>query len=551
MNILQQLRLQELPDLPKILRDIKKLHTIESKKLSSLDAVNNAFPLTANKQLIHFVLNDATNFEPLKVGVLFSGGQASGGHNVIIGLFDAMQKLNGDSRLYGFLNGPDGLIKGEYVELKQNLLKNYLNQGGFDLLGSSRTKIETFEHFELVAKNVKKLDLDGLVIIGGDDSNTNAAFLAEYFLQQNMKTRVVGVPKTIDGDLKNEYIEIPFGFDTASKTYSDIIANIARDALSAKKYYYFVKLMGRSASHITLECALQVHPNFTIIAEEVARNNQTLESLVFDICDLIVERAAQGKDYGVILIPEGLLEFIPEIKTLIIELNHILASDNINAQEIEAMVNKENICEFTKNFLSSESRKCFLSLTTDIQKQLLQIRDPHGNIQVSKIDTERFFIELVESELEKRKVKGFYKGKFSAQGIFCGYEGRSCFPSHFDSRYSYALGHVAALLIAHGLTGYMAAVTNLTKNCDDWQIAGVPLVSLMDMEERKGKLKPVIKKAFVDLNGPLFKSFAEKRDDWILLDDYAYPGPIQFYGPAELTDRLPYTLLHHNEIIHK
>jgi pyrophosphate--fructose-6-phosphate 1-phosphotransferase len=543
MNDLRNLRMQEIPDLPKILRDITNLKVQETKEIKILDVILKLFQGTANKKIVHFVSGKKSEFEPKKIGVLFSGGQAAGGHNVIIGLFDAIMKLNPESRLFGFLNGPDGIIKNEHIELNHNLLSLYLNQGGFDLLGSGRTKIETFEQYEHVADTVKALKLDGLVIIGGDDSNTNAAFLAEYFFLEKIATKVIGVPKTIDGDLKNEYIELTFGFDTASKTYSDIIGNIARDALSAKKYYYFVKLMGREASHITLECALQVHPNFAIISEEVARDQKTLENLIFEISDVIVERASQGKDYGVILIPEGLLEFIPEVKELILELNDILEGDNYKALEMDAMEKDDQKFDFIRSMLSQTSKKCFLSMTRDIQSQLLQIRDPHGNVQVSKIDTERFFVELVDNELKKRKVKGEYKGKFSAQPIFCGYEGRSCFPSHFDSRYCYALGHVAALLIDQGFTGYMAAVQQLEKNCDDWQIAGIPLIGLMHMEDRHGKLKPVIKKTYVDLESPIFKMFAEKREDWILLDDYCYPGPIQFYGPQELTERLTLTLL--------
>lgn len=542
MNLLQKLRMREQPDLPKILTNLSLLTAEEKLEGLELEEIKKLFPNTSNKKIVHFVFGKQLKNTPKKVGVLFSGGQAAGGHNVIIGLFEALKKLHPESQLFGFLSGPGGLVKNAHIELSENLLSHYLNQGGFDLLGSGRTKIETKEQFQHVGNTVKSLNLDGLVIIGGDDSNTNAAYLAEYFIQENIPTKVIGVPKTIDGDLKNEYIEIPFGFDTATKTYSDIIGNIARDALSAKKYYYFIKLMGRSASHVALECALETHPNMALISEEIEREGKTIDDIVMEISDMIAERASQGKDYGVILIPEGLLEFIPEVKVLINELNRTFKDDKLIDIEIDGCQEIKEQLLVIKSYLSESSKKCFSSLTRDIQIQLLGERDPHGNVQVSKIDTERFLIELVAKELKKRKTLSQYSGNFNAQPIFCGYEGRSCFPSVFDCRYCYSLGHVAALLVNAGCSDYMAMVKDLTKNVDDWQIGGVPLLQMMDMELRKGKSTAVIKKALVDLESPLFQLFVEKRDEWVLLDDYQYTGPIQFYGPPELTDRLTLTL---------
>lgn len=495
---LQKLRLKEIPTLPRILEKLNKLTIKALSDLSVSDEIKSFFPNLTQKT-VSFVEGEKGMHQKKRVGVLFSGGQAAGGHNVIIGLFDALKKLHPDSELFGFLGGPSGLIKNQFIQLDKGLLSNYLNQGGFDLLGSGRTKISKEEQFVAVGKNVKELKLDGLVIIGGDDSNTNAAFLAEYFSLKKINTAVIGIPKTIDGDLKTDSIEISFGFDTASKTYSDIIGNIARDAISAKKYYYFVKLMGRTASHITLECAAQVHPNMAIISEEVKQEKKTLRSLIEEICELIRSRASLGLDYGLILIPEGLLEFIHDLS--------------------------------------------YSSLPTHLQTQFLEFRDPHGNLEVSKIDTERFLIELVKIEIDKQKIEGSFKGTFSPQPIFCGYEGRSCFPSLFDAKYTYALGHVASLLIHENLTGYMALVKDLTKNVENWQIGAVPLLSLMHMEMRQGQLRPVIKKAMVDLNGSLFQKFKEKRNEWKLKDDYQFKGPIQFYGPAELTDNLTLTLL--------
>lgn len=511
-SILQRLRSEYKPKLPRSLKDFQNLQIVYGELSEKLN-LKEIFPNTHRKGFIDFKKHDVIpSHDPLRVGVVLSGGQAAGGHNVIAGLFDALKKMNIKSELFGFLDGPIGIIKNVYKSLDAAAIQGYRNQGGFDLIGSGRDKIETPEQFLAAAKTVKDLNLDGLVIIGGDDSNTNAAFLAEYFLNHDIKTHVVGVPKTIDGDLKNEHIEVSFGFDTATKTYAEIIGNILRDSLSAKKYYFFIKLMGRSASHIALECALQTHPNMTLIGEEIAAKERTFKQLTEEICDMIEARSKAGKNYGVVLIPEGVIEFIPEFKILIKELNK-------------------------KGELSPGSKACFESLPKDIQSQLTMDRDPHGNVQVSKIETERLFVDAVRSELKKRKVSGF-----SAQPLFCGYEGRSCMPSNFDTQYCYALGHVAALLIDQGATGYMACVKNLTQPVESWSIAGIPLTSMIHMEERKGKQVTVIKKALVELDSKPFLNFKALREDWKLSDDYQYPGPIQFFGPVELTDAVPQTV---------
>lgn len=541
-SLLQVLRREKKPILPKILRQFTALDIQEEQVELKSSKIKQLFPLTANQKRVRFIVDKETAHKKKRVGIFFSGGQAAGGHNVVIGVFDALKKLNQKSQLFGFLGGPDGLLKNEWIELKENILNHYLNQGGFDLLGSSRTKFESIEQFEKIADTVKDLNLDGLVVIGGDDSNTNAAFLAEYFAQEKIKTKVVGVPKTIDGDLKNDLIEISFGFDTACKTYAEIVSSISRDALSAKKYYFFIKLMGRSASHVTLECALQVHPNMVLISEEIKKKQKSAQDIVNDITDMIVERAAQGKDYGVILIPEGLLESVEEIGCLILELNAILKGEKLEILEMETMECKEDKKVFIRSLLSSNSKGCFDSLTEEVQLQLIQIRDPHGNVQLSKIATEQFLIDLIKKELIKRKKAGHYKGSFNPQAIFCGYEGRCCFPSLFDSRYCYSLGHTAALLIDKEITGCMAIVQKLAQNVDDWQVAGVPLVSFMHMEERGGVTKALIQKTFVELNSPLFKLFEKQRDNWLLLDDYRYVGPIQFFGPQELTDQITLTV---------
>ena len=534
-----------IPKLPKILQGLAKLRAVPAESSAgnkSTDELAKIFPSTHKLPLLKFAPAEALVHQPLRVGVVLSGGQAAGGHNVITGIFDALKSFNSASRVFGFLNGPAGIIENKYIEITKDRLDLYRNQGGFDMIGSGRTKIETLEQFQASENNVKALDLDGLVVIGGDDSNTNAALLAEYFIKQNCKTKVIGVPKTIDGDLKNEFIETSFGFDTACKTYSEIIGNVLRDSLSAGKYYFFIKLMGRSASHIALECALQTHTNMTLIGEEVEAKRQTLNDITNAISDMICERADQGKDYGVVLIPEGIIEFIPECKTLIGELNAQLVADKPHLAKIESLSNTAEKTAYMQSQLTPGSAACMKSLPLDVQAQLLLDRDPHGNVQVSKIESDRLFMETVKKELKSRQKAGKYRGKFSGQPLFCGYEGRSCLPSNFDAQYCYALGYVAALLIDTGVTGYMSCVQQLTRPVEEWQIGGIPLVSMMNLEQRKGKLKPVIRKALVDLQGRPFALFEENREKWKLADDYRYPGPIQFFGPAEVTEAVTYTL---------
>jgi pyrophosphate--fructose-6-phosphate 1-phosphotransferase len=471
-------------------------------------------------------LNRERTATPLRVGVVLSGGQAPGGNNVIAGLFDTIKKIHPDSTLIGFYDGPNGLIENKTCEITATLLKSYRNQGGFDILGSGRIKIETQEQLASAEQTVTTLGLNGLVIVGGDDSNTNAAFLAEYFKKQQVPIMVVGVPKTIDGDLRNEYIEISFGFDSACKVYSESIGNVCKDALSSKKYYFFVKLMGRSASHITLECALKTQPNQAFIGEEIAASQLSLKDVVQEMVSMIINRSALGKDYGVILIPEGLIEFIPEIKVMLQELSSALVNGELNL-----------------DLISKESAACFKSLPKAIQDQLLLDRDPHGNIQVSKIETERLFIELVQNELKKQRDQGFYKGKFNAQPLFFGYEGRSGLPSNFDCDYTYTLGCAAAHLLNNQATGYMVCVKNLSRPHTEWEALGVPIYTMLHLEQRGNKTKAVIKKTLVDLSSDCFKDFQSKRKHWLTEDVYLSPGPIQFFGPSKFTDSRPLAIL--------
>lgn len=541
-SLLQKLRAQYQPKLPDCLQDFTLLTaTPKQDKMTINSQIAAVFPHLQGKGLIQFTKGSVNTHAPKRVGVIFSGGQAAGGHNVISGLFDALKLLNPNSRLFGFKDGPKGIIENKAVELTTALIAPYRNQGGFDLIGSGRTKIETPEQFQAAEATVKMMQLDGLVIIGGDDSNTNAAMLAEYFETHKCPVSVVGVPKTIDGDLKNEDIEISFGFDTACKTYSEIIGNIMRDSISAKKYYYFIKLMGRSASHIALECALQTHPNITLIGEEIAAQKKTVAQITHEICDTICARATQGQHYGIILIPEGIIEFIPEFKQLIGELNVLLANDKPHPAKLSTL-NLYDQVTYIHQHLSSLSQHCFHDLPKEFQAQLLLDRDPHGNVQVSKIETERLFMELVRAELKERKSNGSYLGSFNTQSLFCGYEGRSAFPSNFDAQYCYTLGHVAALLIDSHATGYICCVQDLHKPVEEWQICARNLVTMMTAEKRHGKEKTVIKKALVELNGKPFQLFQELRQQWLLKDDYCYPGPIQFYGPEEITAAITKTL---------
>ncbi|MDR0330131.1 MAG: diphosphate--fructose-6-phosphate 1-phosphotransferase [Chitinispirillales bacterium] len=468
-----------------------------------------------------------------KVGVILSGGQAPGGHNVIAGLYDGLRRINAASELYGFLGGPSGLTDNKHIRFDDAFIDDYRNTGGFDIIGSGRTKLEKEEQFDKVIENCKILGITALVIIGGDDSNTNACMLAEYCAKKEAGLLVVGCPKTIDGDLKNEWIEASFGFDTATKVYSELIGNIQRDANSAKKYWHFIKLMGRSASHIALECALKTHPNVALISEEVAEKKMTLRQIIENIATVVKKRASDGKNFGVVLVPEGLIEFVPEMKKLIAELNDLLAA---NSEFFDSLANDDEKLQFVNSKFTPETSKAFSSLPLGIQRQLLADRDPHGNVQVSRIETEKLLIEMVEELLKEWKGSGEYKGKFSAVNHFFGYEGRCAAPSNFDADYCYSLGYTASSLIGAGLTGYISSVRNLTKSANWWIAGGIPLTMMMNLEHRHGKEKPVIRKALVELKGKPFHKFAAHRDAWALTDDYQYPGPIQYFGPTEVCD---------------
>ena len=498
------------------------------------------FPNTYGMPLISFEAGEAQANPVVGVGVILSGGQAPGGHNVISGLFDGLKALNPNNKLYGFLGGPSGLVDHSYIELTESIVKEYRNTGGFDIIGSGRTKLEEDAQYDKGEEICKKLGINAIVVIGGDDSNTNACVLAEYYKQKNTGIQVIGCPKTIDGDLKNEMIETSFGFDTACKVYSELIGNIQRDANSAKKYWHFIRLMGRSASHITLECALQSQPNICIVSEEVEAKNMTLKDVVEEITSVIVNRASFGLNFGTILIPEGLIEFIPAMKKLISELNDLLAhNDDFNALETD-----DEKRQYVKGMLSVESRDVYNSLPKGIAKQLTLDRDPHGNVQVSLIETEKLLIEMVAKRLAQLKAEGKYKGKFSAINHFFGYEGRCAIPSNFDADYTYSLGYTASVLISAGKTGYMSSVRNLTAPAAEWIAGGVPITMMMNMERRHGKMKPVIQKALVLLDGAPFQYFAKHRVDWAdEKQSYVYPGPVQYYGPSEVCDQPTRTLL--------
>lgn len=544
LSLLERYRLSYQPDLPAILQKINHLVPKKADRgLTPIDpAILTQFPQLASQPLLTFEKGDGAQSVPLKVGVVFSGGQAPGGHNVISGLFDALKQIHSESELIGFLNGPQGIIKNQSIPLTEDKIAPYRNLGGFDLIGSGRTKIESQDQFLAAEQTIKSHGLDGLLIIGGDDSNTNAAFLAEFCKGRGLDTSIVGVPKTIDGDLRNDYIELPFGFDTASKIYAEGIGNLAKDALSAKKYYFFIKMMGRSASHLTLECALQTKINLAFIGEEVAHRKQSLKAVIGEIADLICERAEQGKDYGIILIPEGLIEFIPECQGLIDELNRLSIPN-------QPLLSPEERSEVISQHLSLPNAQLLMNLPSAIRQQLLLERDPHGNIQLSKIETERLLIALVEKELILRKDQGGYKGKFNPQPLFFGYEGRSALPTNFDANYCYALGHIAALLIRHKATGYMACLKNLAHPVATWQPIGAPILEMLHLEIRSGKQKAVIQKYLVDMQGRIYQKFQKERGEWRLNDRYNSPGPIQFCGPSELCNTPPYSLLYQQTII--
>ena len=472
----------------------------------------------------------------MKVGVILSGGQAPGGHNVICGLFDGIKRLNPENRLYGFILGPGGLVDHKYKELTADIINEYRNTGGFDMIGSGRTKLEKEEQFEKGYEIIRELGIKALVIIGGDDSNTNACVLAEYYAAKGYGIQVIGCPKTIDGDLKNKQIETSFGFDTATKTYSELIGNIQRDAASARKYWHFIKLMGRSASHIALECALQCHPNVTIVSEEVEKKNQTLDDIVTYIAQTVADRAAEGNNFGTVLIPEGLIEFIPAIKRLIAELNDLLASEE------GQKVSPADHYEWIKTKLNGENAAVYASLPEGVAKQLTMERDPHGNVQVSLIETEKLLSEMVGKKLAQWKAEGKYVGKFAPQHHFFGYEGRCAAPSNYDADYCYALGISASELMANGKTGYMAIVNNTTAPAEEWIAGGVPITMMLNMERRNGQMKPVIKKALVELEAAPFKEFAAHREEWRRNTCFVYPGPIQYFGPTEVCDQPTKTL---------
>lgn len=501
--------------------------------------IKNLFPNTYGMPLVTFEPGEKKQYPVKNVGVILSGGQAPGGHNVISGLFDGLKTLNPANKLFGFLGGPSGLVDHKYIELTKEIIDEYRNTGGFDIIGSGRTKLEEEAQYELGAEICKKLEISAIVIIGGDDSNTNACVLAEYYAQKNTGIQVIGCPKTIDGDLKNEMIETSFGFDTACKVYSELIGNIQRDANSAKKYWHFIRLMGRSASHITLECALQSQPNICIVSEEVEAKNMTLNDVVEEIVNVVVHRAEHDLNFGTILIPEGLIEFIPAMKKLIAELNDLLAhNDDFNAMETD-----EEKRQYVKGMLSHDSALVYRDLPKGIARQLTLDRDPHGNVQVSLIETEKLLIEMVAKRLAFLKAAGKYKGKFSAINHFFGYEGRCAIPSNFDADYTYSLGYTASVLISENKTGYMASVRNTTAPAAEWIAGGVPITMMMNMERRHGKMKPVIQKALVKLDGAPFKFFAAHRVAWA--DEslsYVYPGPIQYYGPTEVCDQPTKTL---------
>ena len=545
LSPLQIERLKYQPKLPSSLANgINHLISQEGSATESVanqEEIKSLFKNTYGKPTVTFkTSSESSSSEIRNVGVILSGGQAPGGHNVIAGLYDALKQANSSNKLYGFLGGPSGIIEGKYIEFTDEFINDYRNTGGFDIIGSGRTKLETEEQFKSSLEVCKKLNLSAVVIIGGDDSNTNAALLAEWFVTNNAGIQVIGCPKTIDGDLKNEQIEISFGFDTATKTYGELIGNIQRDANSAKKYWHFIKIMGRSASHVALEAALQTQPNITLISEEVEQKKMSLASIIDYITDIVVKRSENGKNFGIAVIPEGLIEFIPELKSMIANLNDIMPSLEKDSKYSEGS-DAEKIA-IIENSLSSENSSVFKSLPSLIKSQLLMDRDPHGNVQVSKIETEKLLISMVEEKLSSLKKAGKYSGKFSTQSHFFGYEGRCAFPSNFDADYCYSLGFNAFALINFGLTGYLSSVRNLTAPATEWIAGGVPLTMMMNMERRHGEMKPVIKKALVELDGPVFKKLEANREDWAMNDRYLFPGAIQYFGPSSVCDITTVTL---------
>ncbi|MBR1688435.1 MAG: diphosphate--fructose-6-phosphate 1-phosphotransferase [Prevotella sp.] len=538
-SALQIARAAYQPKLPKALQGaVKVKEGAATQSVGNQEEIKQLFPNTYGMPIVEFEPSDVANNKKMNVGIILSGGQAPGGHNVITGLFDQIKKLNPENRLFGFILGPGGLVDHNYMELTADIIDEYRNTGGFDMIGSGRTKLEKIDQFEKGLEIIRELDIKAIVIIGGDDSNTNACVLAEYYAAKQYGVQVIGCPKTIDGDLKNDQIETSFGFDTACKTYSELIGNIERDCNSARKYWHFIKVMGRSASHIALECALQCQPNICLVSEEVEAKDMTLNQIVDQLCEAIAYRAAQGNNFGTVIIPEGLIEFIPAIGRLIQELNDLLAAHGADYKDLDKQAQREYILAH----LSKENAATFETLPEGVARQLSLDRDPHGNVQVSLIETEKLLSEMCEARLAEWKKEGKYVGKFAAQHHFFGYEGRCAAPSNFDADYCYALGTSAAQLIANGKTGYMAIVKNTTAPAAEWIAGGVPITMMMNMERRNGEMKPVIRKALVELDGAPFKAFAARRDEWAKETRYVYPGPIQYWGPTEVCDQPTKTL---------
>ncbi len=536
-SALQIARAAYQPKLPRGLKGaVKAVEGAPTQSVDNQEEIKALFPNTYGMPLVEFVPGEEKSYEPMNVGIILSGGQAPGGHNVITGLFDAVKRLNPANRLYGFILGPGGLVDHNYMELTKEVVDEYRNTGGFDMIGSGRTKLEKVEQFEKGLEIIRELGIKAIVIIGGDDSNTNACVLAEYYAAKNYGVQVIGCPKTIDGDLKNDQIETSFGFDTACKTYSELIGNIERDCNSARKYWHFIKVMGRSASHIALECALQTQPNICLVSEEIEEKAMSLDDIVAYIANAVAQRAADGNNFGTVIIPEGVIEFIPAIKKLIAQLNDVLALPEAKN------ISRDEQVDFAKSHLTAENLAVFNSLPEGVARQLALDRDPHGNVQVSLIETEKLLSEMVAKKLDAMKAEGKFVGKFSAQHHFFGYEGRCAAPSNFDADYCYALGTSAAQLIAAGKTGYMAIVKNTTASADEWKAGGVPITMMMNMEKRNGEMKPVIRKALVELDGKPFKTFAAQRDRWARETAYVYPGPIQYWGPTEVCDQPTRTL---------
>ncbi len=545
ISSLQKARYEYSPKLPGMLRHgISAICVKEGEETQSVadqETIKALFPNTYGKKEITFEKGENTSEAKKQVvGVILSGGQAPGGHNVICGLYDALKATNPENELYGFKNGPSGLIEDDYLIFDDEYIDEYRNTGGFDIIGSGRTKLETQEQFAVAAEVCKKHGITAIVIIGGDDSNTNAAVLAEYFAANNTGVQVIGCPKTIDGDLKNEDIECSFGFDTATKTYSELIGNIERDANSAKKYWHFIKVMGRSASHVALECALETQPNICLVSEEVSAKKMSLSQIADYIADSVEKRATKGMNFGVAIIPEGVVEFVPEFSKLIAEINELLAGSK--ADEFNALPTWKEKYAFIENGLTKESMEVFAILPEGIQQQLFLERDPHGNVQVSLIESEKLFSALVADKLAERKEAGTYKGKFNALHHFFGYEGRCAFPSNFDADYCYSLGYNAFMLIQYGYTGYLSKISNLSKPANEWVAGGMPITKMMNIERRHGEDKPVIKKALVELDGKPFKYFEAHREEWAENTCYVYPGAIQYYGPADVCDITTKTL---------